>query len=416
MASTKTLGQQDPQECSASNAPQLCHRFAEFDAIQPGDQARLRKYVTAEDVESFAQLSGDRNPLHMDESFAQRTRFRKRVVHGMLLASYVSRLLGMHCPGPGALWTQQSLRWLSPVFIGDHIEITLTVKHKSPAARTLTIEVRAVNGNGEVVMEGEGAVSLLEERGPIHFVPITERVAFVNGGSRGIGAAIASALAQTGAAVAINYWHNAADAERLCAAIQAAGGRVMLTCSDAMDQALASDAIKRTEDSFAKPVDILVNTVGTRPTETPFVTLAWEQVLAALEINLKSTFHCCQAVIPGMVAQKSGCIINIGSALKRGTPPPNWSEFLIAKSALEALTRCLASELGRDGVRVNMISPGFLESEGVGRGAERLRRTQTPLQRLCTPHDIAAVVLALCTEAGQFITGADIPVCGGFRM
>lgn len=158
---------------ASDSRSQPSDRFADFAAIQPGDEARFSKRITAEEVEAFALLSGDHNPLHMDDSFAGRTRFRKRVVHGMLLGSYVSALIGMHCPGAGALWFQQSFRWLAPVFIGDQIDITLKVMHKSIGTRILTIQVKAVNGNGDMVMEGEGAVSLLEERRAVQCVPIT---------------------------------------------------------------------------------------------------------------------------------------------------------------------------------------------------------------------------------------------------
>src|ERR1700688_4080846 len=130
--------------------------FADFDKIQPGDEAHCDRTITAEDVESFARLSGDTNPLHMDENFALRTYFNRRVVHGMLLASYVSALVGVHCPGPGGLWSQQNFRWPAPVFIGDRIHIKLRVTHKSTGARALTIEVQGMNQNGKVVMEGQG--------------------------------------------------------------------------------------------------------------------------------------------------------------------------------------------------------------------------------------------------------------------
>ena len=115
-------------------------------------------------MEAFAKLSGDRNPLHMDDSFAARTHFQRRVVHGMLVANYVSALIGMRCPGPGALWSQQNFRWLAPVFIGDRIDLTMKVTHKSEGSRSLTIEVKALNQEGKVVMEGEGTVTALEER------------------------------------------------------------------------------------------------------------------------------------------------------------------------------------------------------------------------------------------------------------
>src|SRR5277367_1417163 len=124
--------------------------FADFEKIQPGDEAKFSKLITAEDVEAFAKLSGDRNPLHMDDKFAARTHFQRRVVHGMLVANYVSTLVGMQCPGPGALWSRQNFRWLAPVFIGDRITLTMKVTHKSEGSRSLTIEVKAANQEEKV--------------------------------------------------------------------------------------------------------------------------------------------------------------------------------------------------------------------------------------------------------------------------
>ena len=126
-----------------------------------------------------------------------------------------------------------------------------------------------------------------------------------------------------------------------------------------------------------------------------------------------------ERVIPGMIEQKSGRIINIGSSFPMNTPPVNWSNFLVAKSAMQALTRCLAAELGPHGIRVNMVSPGLVETESIAGLSERLRKVQamqTPLRRLASPAEIAAVVAALCTSAGDFVTGAEIPVSGGLQM
>src|ERR1700680_2361238 len=130
--------------------------FADFGKIQPGDEVTFTRIISAQDVEDFAKLSGDRNPLHINERFAARTHFQRRVVHGMLLASYVSALVGMRCPGPGALWSQQNFRWPAPVFIGDRIHLKLRVTHKSIGSRALTIEVAGVNQDGKVGMEGGG--------------------------------------------------------------------------------------------------------------------------------------------------------------------------------------------------------------------------------------------------------------------
>jgi 3-oxoacyl-[acyl-carrier protein] reductase len=408
----------DPRDESSISLPTASH-FADFEKIQPGDQATFSKTITAEDVEAFARLSGDRNPLHMNQEFAARTHFQRRVVHGMLLGSYVSTLVGMNCPGPGALWSQQNFRWQAPVFIADTIHLTLSVTHKSAGARTLSIAIKAVNQEGKAVMEGEGVVTVLEERQRPKDVPVTERVAFISGTTDELGAAIASALAQAGAAVVINYRERSEAAEALCAVIESNGGRAMAIRADVADASSIQNAIRQAHGKFNHPVDVLINSAGSFPEPRAFTESTWEEFQSILDAHVRGAFHCCQAVIPGMLQQKSGRIINMGSAFAHGTPPANWSGFLVAKSALQALTRSLAAELGPQGIRVNIVSPGLVETESIAGLPERLRKVQamqTPLRRLATPAEVASVIAALCTGAGDFITGVEIPVCGGYQM
>ena len=393
--------------------------FADFEKIQPGDEAKFSKLITVEDVESFASLSGDCNPLHMDDKFAARTHFLRRVVHGMLVANYVSALVGMNCPGPGALWSQQNFRWPAPVFIGDRIDVMVRVTHKSVGSRTLKIEAKAMNQDGKVVMEGEGAVTALEERQHIKDLGSTERVAFISGGARGIGAAIAAALGQAGTMVAISYRKSATAAEEVCAQIESSGGRALAVPADVTDDSSISSALETAHRQFQKPVSILINNAGSIPEPKAFMQTSWAEVQALLDVQVRGAFHCSQAVIPGMLELKSGRIINIGSAFTQSTPPANWSGFLMAKSALRSLTRSLAAELGPQGIRVNMVSPGLVESETIPGISERLRKLnamQTPLRRLASAAEVAAVVAALCTGAGDFVSGVEIPVCGGFQV
>jgi 3-oxoacyl-[acyl-carrier protein] reductase len=410
-------GAKEPRRETAG--PSVPVEFADFEKIKQGDEFELSKAITAEDVEAFARLSGDRNPLHMDDAFASRTHFQRRVVHGMLVANYVSTLIGMRCPGPGALWSQQNFRWLAPVFIGDQIHLTMKVTHKSEGSRSLTIEVKALNQDGKVVMEGEGTATALEERQQPKDLPITERVAFISGGARGLGAAIAAALAQAGATVIVNYRNNAAAAEDLCSSLQSNGGRAIPVQADVTNQASVMAAMEKARTECKRPVTILVNNAGSLPEPRPFMQTTWEEFQSTLDVHVRGAFHCSQAAIPGMIEQKSGRIINIGSSFSLNTPPVNWSNFLVAKSAMQALTRCLAAELGPHGIRVNMVSPGLVETESIAGLSERLRKVQamqTPLRRLASPAEIAAVVAALCTSAGDFVTGAEIPVSGGLQM
>jgi 3-oxoacyl-[acyl-carrier protein] reductase len=249
--------------------------------------------------------------------------------------------------------------------------------------------------------------------------PIRERVAFVSGGSRGIGAAVAQALASAGASVLVNYKTGTTAAEDVCHAIAAAGGVAIPAQADVSDRDAVARAAEMGREAFGRAVDVLINCAGGAVTPRPFLETGWDDVQKVLDVHLRGAYNCCQAVVPGMVQQKSGRIVNIGSILTWSVPPAQWSAFVMAKAALKALTRSLAAELGPSGVRVNMISPGTTETESTAAIPERLRKLQamqTPLRRLATPEDIAQTALFLCGEASQFITGADIPVCGGASM
>jgi 3-hydroxybutyryl-CoA dehydratase len=140
-------------ETAAQTAP-----AREFESFRVGDRAVLSRRITEQDVAAFAAFSGDYNPLHMDSAFAGRTRFGHRVVHGMVVASLVSTVIGMQLPGTGALWVQQTFRWRKPVFVDDTVEIMVEIAQVSPGGRLLSIRVAAVNQEGTVVMDGEGVV------------------------------------------------------------------------------------------------------------------------------------------------------------------------------------------------------------------------------------------------------------------
>src|SRR6202035_2821802 len=108
-----------------------------FDTIAVGDERRVVRRFSADAVDAFARVSGDSNPLHVDDAFASRTSFGRRVAHGMLSAAYVSGIIGTQLPGPGALWFQQEFEFLVPVLVDDEVEFVVRIDHKSEATRTL---------------------------------------------------------------------------------------------------------------------------------------------------------------------------------------------------------------------------------------------------------------------------------------
>jgi 3-hydroxybutyryl-CoA dehydratase len=124
-------------------------------AFFAGQTASLSHTVTAAEVEAFARVTGDANPVHLDDVYAAGTRFGRRIAHGMLVASYISRLLGTQFPGPGTIYASQSLSFLKPVFLGDTLEVTATVLRYRADKSILTIATAIHNQRGEKVLSGE---------------------------------------------------------------------------------------------------------------------------------------------------------------------------------------------------------------------------------------------------------------------
>ncbi len=130
----------------------------DFDEIPIGYEALLRRTITEKDVQTFAELTGDTNPLHMDAGFASETRFKKRVVHGMLTASFISTVVGMQLPGPGALYLSQVLNFKKPVMIDDIIQVKAIVVQKVASSQMLVLDITVTNQKSENVLTGTAKV------------------------------------------------------------------------------------------------------------------------------------------------------------------------------------------------------------------------------------------------------------------
>src|ERR1700692_4431794 len=127
-----------------------------------GQRVAVSRQVTAAQVEAFAEVTGDTNPVHLDEAYAARTRFGHRIAHGMLCASYISALMGTQFPGPGTIYVNQTLSFLKPVYLGDTLEVSVTVTGYRPEKALLTLETALHNQRGEKVLAGE-AVCLVRD-------------------------------------------------------------------------------------------------------------------------------------------------------------------------------------------------------------------------------------------------------------
>ena len=135
-----------------------------FERISIGDEAEIFHTVTVQDVETFVTLTGDDNPLHVDEDYSAQTMFQRRIVHGMLTASFISTLIGTKLPGKGALWYEQHTRFLEPVHIGETIRVWAKVTQISIALRVLVLEVVVFSNGGRKVVECKAKVKSIQAR------------------------------------------------------------------------------------------------------------------------------------------------------------------------------------------------------------------------------------------------------------
>lgn len=135
-----------------------------YDEITLGQSAEYSKAVTEADIQMFAAVSGDVNPLHLDPEFAAGTRFGERIAHGMLTASFISAALAMELPGPGCIFMEQSLKFRLPVKIGDVISVKLTVTEMQARRKTLTLDCKAYNQEDKLVLTGTSLVIAPEEK------------------------------------------------------------------------------------------------------------------------------------------------------------------------------------------------------------------------------------------------------------
>ncbi|NTU91454.1 MAG: 3-oxoacyl-ACP reductase FabG [Chlorobiaceae bacterium] len=240
------------------------------------------------------------------------------------------------------------------------------------------------------------------------------KVALVTGASRGIGRAIARLLASEGAAVAVNYFQSAAAANELVNEIVETGENALAVRADVRDEEQVRAMVAEVENNLG-PIDILVCNASIGFPVKPFTEFSWDEFEAKLCGELKSTFFCCQAVLPGMIERKSGNIIAISSTLSRHSSQ-GFIAHSTAKSGLDAFVRSLAGEVGPFGVRVNVVAPGLTLTDAtawIPDEQKAMMAEMTPLKRVGLPEDVAGAVLAVASDHSRFVTGCYIPVSGG---
>ena len=237
--------------------------------------------------------------------------------------------------------------------------------------------------------------------------------AVVTGSARNIGRAIALALAERGASVAINARRSAALAEETAHEVEARGGRALVHLADVTIADQAAGLIDAAVGAFGG-LDILVNNVATRM-HTPLVDTSFEDWHAVIASVLDSAFLCSRAAIPHLAKGGRGAIVNIGG-VSGYAGVANRAHVAAAKAGLSGMTGALAIELAPQSITVNCVSPGYIDTKRDGGVPQHFQDKPTPAGRPGTPEEIAGIVRLLCGPEGRFITGETIHVNGGWHV
>lgn len=393
----------------------LNRRWADIAAIAMGASAAVTLHLDEETIVRAAELTGDDNPIHLDPAAAREFGQSRQVAHGVILLGAVSRLIGTELPGAGSVWFQNDIEFLAPMYVGDTVTVTVTVRKVSLSTRVVLLDVIAENTSKVVVAQGRAQVRV---PAPVLKQDTTMqnhvRVALVTGASHGIGRAVAETLAADGMAVVVGYGSDTAAADACVAAIHAKGGQATAA---AADLAVPGGARKLVDAAIASygHIDVIVHAATPAIVAAPFLETPIDAFRTYFDIYVGAFAELAQLTAPAMKERRFGRLVALLSSAMTEVPA-KMAPYVTAKHAAFGLCRALAVELGPWNITVNAVSPSMVvgrRTDELGAAARESMTRKTPLRRLAEAEDVAKAVRFLVGPDGAFVSGANLPVTGG---
>jgi len=390
-----------------------------YNSINIGDTAEIKHTITLSDIEKFVDLTGDDNKLHVNEEFASTTSFKKPVAHGMLGSSFISTIIGTKLPGDGALWYAQNLEFLQPVRIDDELRITAEVISKLDRTKTIELQTDIFNQYKQKVITGTVKVKLVETILPKEKEKNTksQKTVLIIGGTGGIGSAACLQLAKDGFEIAIHYYKNKNKAENLKKQIEKLGRKAVVVSGDIISP---EDIIEIKEKSMRAigNISIIANCSTIPVPNIKFADLEWDDMRAHFDINIKASFNLLRAFVRDWKKEQFGKFIAL-TTLYTEQPKSELLSYITGKTALNGFVKALAFELAPKGIRINLVSPGMVDTPLIADVPEKARllsAAQTPLRTLATAEDVAGAISFLASAKSNYLTGETIRVNGGQFM
>ncbi len=246
------------------------------------------------------------------------------------------------------------------------------------------------------------------------------QVGLVTGAGSGIGRATALCLGDLGMDIAVHYFRNEEGAKCTVAKLKEMGRNAVALHGDLSQLDEARHVVRNVEEQFGK-IDVLVNNAGDLVERRTLVEMSGELWRKVLDLNLTSAFFCTQAVVPGMIARRSGAIVNVSSLAAHNGGGPGAFAYAAAKGGLISFTKAIAKELAPSGIRVNAVAPALIDATHFH---ERFTPRQTfeniiktiPLGRAGNPEDVARVIAFLASEDSAYLVGETIDITGGMHV
>jgi 3-oxoacyl-[acyl-carrier protein] reductase len=337
----------------------------------------------------------------------------------------ISTSSGMCIPGKRGILVELRAEFTKPVCVNTLYTMEGRVRHVSQTTRMLKkhFTIAQQNGAGASVSGDFRAVvnpaplrmpTMEEIKTPGVDLGLRHKVIVITGASRGIGETTAKLFGLLGAKVIVNYFQGKDDAARITREIVAEGGDAIAIQSDVSDRAAVRDMVRVVVEKYGR-IDILVNNAAADYRPIDFLEMSWEDVQKDIDVIVKGAFNCCKEIIPLMLSNGAGKIINISSSAT-DNPPAGQAKYVTAKSALVGLSRSLAAEFAAKNIQVNLIAPSLVETDFVAHVAEPYRKKlaqDNPMGRNASPLDVARAVVLLASSFATFTTGQRWMVTGG---
>ena len=385
-----------------------------------GKETVIKKKIIKKDIINFSKLSGDTNPIHINQNYAKKMGFGKLVAHGMLTESFISSIIGNKLPGPGSLWAEKQIKFLKIVRENDIITFKSKITEIHEKNNLAVIDIKAYNQFKELVFDSLNKVILsqdikikaLKKNNQIFvkkkLIKVKKKLAIILGASGGIGIAVTNKLLKKKFNVIALYRSDNTELKKLSKIHK----NLHLHNLDLNNKSSIIEFIKIIKKNYPTH---FINCYSPKIYPVNFDKITNEDFDHYFDKSLKNIFLLIKECVKRFKIIGRGNIIDITSVFIK-LPEINFLPYITFKGSMTALIKSLSVELAAHNIRANSVMAGVTDTQQISDMSKKqklLIAAKTPLQRIATPSDIADAVYFLTSKESKFITGSTIDVNGG---